>query len=192
MVKRSLSSEKQEMDEAYNKAMNWFFSFPEREFGLTELSERLGISKTTANKTIRLLEEEGFVNIDVIGRVWRISCNVEHRYNYTRKIAYNLIRVYESGIIEEIHKRFQNPRAIILFGSYRKGDDNEKSDIDVAIEVLGNSGMRVEELGVIENFGYRENVTVNMIVFSRKNVDTNLFTNIANGILLEGVLEVKP
>ncbi|MFH0956559.1 MAG: nucleotidyltransferase domain-containing protein, partial [Candidatus Aenigmatarchaeota archaeon] len=126
------------------------------------------------------------------GRLWRISCNQEHPYNYTKKIAYNLLMLYESGILEAIHKIIPNPRAVILFGSYRKGDDNEKSDIDIAVEVLDGKDVRIEKLGVFPDFGYRKDVAVNVHVFSRNMVDLNLFANIANGILLEGFLEVRP
>jgi len=100
--------------------------------------------------------------------------------------------IYESGILREIRKKISNPRAIILFGSYRKGDDNEKSDIDIAVEVLGNEDTQVIELGVIPEFGFRKNVVVNLYVFTRNKIDLNLFSNIANGIILEGFLEVKP
>jgi len=82
--------------------------------------------------------------------------------------------------------------AIIIFGSYRWGTDNEKSDIDIAVEVLDNQDMRIENLGVIEQVGFRTNVVVNLHIFSRNRVDLNLFTNIANGILLDGILEVHP
>ncbi len=181
-----------ELNEAYQKVLQWFFSFPESEIGLSDLSEALKISKTTANRIVTQLSEEGFLGIKVMGRIWRISCNPEHEYNYTRKVSYNLSMIYESGLIEEIHRRLPNPRAIVLFGSYRKGDDTDKSDIDVAVEVLDNEDVRIEQLGILPLFGHRENVVVNLFIFSRNKVDMNLFSNIANGIVLEGFLEVRP
>jgi len=83
-------------------------------------------------------------------------------------------------------------KAIYLFGSYRKGDDNEKSDIDIAVEVLDNKDIRIIEAGIISKFGFRKNVKINLHIFSKNKVDFNLFSNIVNGILLEGFLEVKP
>ena len=110
----------------------------------------------------------------------------------TKKIPYNLQLIYESGIIGAAYNKIPNARAIILFGSYRAGTDNEKSDIDIAVEVLDNEDIRIETLGLIEQFGFRRNVKVNLHIFSRNKVDLNLFTNIANGILLDGLLEVHP
>ena len=179
------------LNEAYQKMLIWFFCFPDKEFSLNEISNSLNISKTTANKVIKELKNEGFLSIEVLGKIWRISSNRYHFYNFSRKISYNLMMLYNSGIIEEIKKSVGNPRTIILFGSYRKGDDNEKSDIDIAVEVLGNKEPRIIEFGVIDKFLYRKNVVINLHIFSRNKVDLNLFSNIANGIILDGFLEVK-
>lgn len=176
--------------EAYLKVMRWFFSFPERKIGLSDLVSEVGISKTTANRIILKLEKEGFLVKEVIGKAWRVNCNQSHVYNKTKKIAYNLEMVYESEIVEEIDKKY-HPKSVILFGGYRKGDDNEKSDIDIAVEVVSNTKMKIEEFWIVEKFGFRKNVKVNVHVFSRKNVDKHLFSNIVNGIVLEGFLEIK-
>lgn len=181
-----------ELNQAYQKVLLWFFSYPEHEISLNNLSRAVKISKTTAKSVVEQLVADGFLKKEVLGKIWRIFCNQSHVYNYSRKISYNLMMIYESGIIEEIHNLIQNSRTIILFGSYRKGDDTEKSDIDIAVEILGNEDIKLHQLGVIRVFGYRNNVTVNLHIFSRNKIDLNLFTNIANGIALEGFLEVRP
>ena len=79
-----------------------------------------------------------------------------------------------------------------MFGSYRKGDDTEDSDIDIAVEVSDNKGIRIVPFAIIHKFGYRKDVLVNLHIFSRNKIDINLFSNIANGIVLEGFLEVRP
>lgn len=180
-----------ELNEAYQKVLIWFFSFPDLEIGLNDLSEELRISKTTAKKIVNQLIKEDFLKREILGRIWRISCNKDHIYNYSKKIAYNLTMVYESEIIEHIHKLIKNSKAIILFGSYRKGDDNDKSDIDIAVEVEDNKEQEILEIGIIPKFGHRKEVMVTLHKFSRNKVDLNLFSNIANGIVLEGFLEVR-
>lgn len=185
-----------EVNEAYQKVLQWFFSFPTAPISLSELSKELSISKKTANKIVLQLLEEGFLLKEEVGRTWRISCNQKHIYNYTRKISYNLSFLYsilyKAGVIEEIYRLCGNPKAIILFGSYRKGDDNDKSDIDLAVEVVGNEELKIIALGNLPQLGYRKNVPVNLYVFSRNKIDLNLFANIGNGIVLEGFLEVRP
>lgn len=192
MVKKLKKTDLIELNEAYLKTLYWFFSFPNIEMGLNGLSESLEISKTTAKRIVMQLVDEGFLKREVLGKVWRISCNHNHPYNYSGKICYNLAMIYESVILKVVHDIVENPRAIILFGSYRKGDDNEKSDVDIAVEVLGDEEVKLVELGIFPEFGYRKNVLVNLYIFSRNKVDLNLFSNIANGIVLEGFLEVRP
>ena len=181
-----------ELTDAYRKVLYWFFSYPTKEFGLSELTKQVNISKTTANRVVLELAKQGFCKIEELGKLWRISCDTQHEFTTTRKIPYNLELVYESGIIGEVLKVVENPRCIILFGSYRKGDDTDQSDIDIAVEVLGNAQPTVTTLGVVPQLGYRKNVKVNVVTFSRNKVDINLFTNIANGVVLYGLLEVRP
>jgi len=181
-----------EINEAYIKVITWFFSHPDQEISLTDLVQNVRISKTTANMIVRKLIKEGFLKLEELGRIWRISCNHEHKYNSSRKVAYNLESIYRSGIVEHVLSKIDNPKAIILFGSYRKGDDTEKSDIDIAVETLDDEEVNITTTGIIPELGYRKNIKVNILKFSRNKIDVNLFANIANGIVLYGFLEVRP
>ncbi|MBI4152761.1 nucleotidyltransferase domain-containing protein [Candidatus Woesearchaeota archaeon] len=191
MIKQLGTVKQPELNEAYQRVLSWFFSYPTREMNLSDLARRLKISKTTANRVVSRLVKEQFLLLKEFGRVWQISCNQRHIYNFTRKVAYHFIMISESVIFEEIHKVYPHSNAIILFGSYRKGDDIETSDIDIALETQGNDNLKIIELGVFPSFGYRKNVVVHLHLFSRSKIDINLLTNIANGIVLEGILEVK-
>jgi len=195
MVKKLGSIKSINSNEAYNNVLQWFFSYPVSEFSLNELSSKLKISKTTARKIVNQMIKEKFLTRKIYGKVWIIKCNPQSVYNSTIKIAYNISIVYNAyinGIRDDIFDVIKNPDTIILFGSYRKGDDTENSDIDIAIEVADQNKTGIIELGVISELGYRKNVRINLHVFSRKNVDINLFANIANGFVLEGFLEVNP
>lgn len=193
-MKRFEKVEILEQNESYIKVMLWFFSYPLMPISLSDLAKELKISKKTATLIVNRFIEEEFLTKEEIGRTWRISCNQNHPYNLTQKIGYNLSLVYqalyESGIKNEIYRITGNPKSIILFGSYRKGDDTDKSDLDLAVEIVGNEELKIIPLGSIPKLGYRKNVPVNVHIFSRNKVDLNLFSNIANGIVLEGFLEV--
>lgn len=181
-----------ELQDAYRKVLYWFFSYPTKEVSLNDVTKRTRISKTTANKVVSKLEEEGFLKITPLGKIWRISCVQQHIFNTERKIPYQLELIYSSGIIDEVLKKIKTPRAIILFGSYRKGDDVETSDIDIAVETFDDEEIQLFELETLPRLGYRNNVKVTLLKFSRTKIDVNLFSNIANGIVLYGFLEVKP
>lgn len=177
---------------AYRKVLSWFFSYPTDEFTLNQLCSKVGISKTTGKRIVQRLMKEDFLELKKIGKLWRIKANQNHIFFRHLKIPENLELISCSGIIEEISKKFARARAIVLFGSYRKGDDTPQSDIDIAVEVLGDKPLEIIEFGTLKNLGHRKNVPVNVHVFSRKKVDINVFSNIANGIILDGFLEVKP
>ena len=170
----------------------WFFSYPTKEISLNDLTKLVNISKSTANKVVKQLAQEEFLTLNQLGGIWRISCNQQHPYNTTRKIAYNLELISESGIIEAILANFSNPRSITIFGSYRKGDDVETSDIDFAVETLDNEEVKIFNLGKIPQLGYRHNINVNILKFTRNKIDLNLFANIVNGIVIYGFLEARP
>ncbi|MDD3175515.1 MAG: nucleotidyltransferase domain-containing protein [Candidatus Nanoarchaeia archaeon] len=183
------------LNESYQKVLCWFFSFPDKEIGLNKLCKEVQISKTTAKKIVEDLIKEDFLVKKTFGKTWILSCNKNHSYNFTKKVSFNLAMIseaYERYLREKILKLVGNANSVILFGSYRKGDDTETSDIDVAVEVSDNKNLRIVELGVLSGLGFRKNVPVNLHIFCRNKIDVNLFSNIANGILLEGFLEVKP
>ena len=194
-IKKLAKVELIELNEAYNKVIQWFFSYPLLPISLSELAKELSISKKTANKIVLQLLEEGFLIKEEVGKTWRISCNQKHIRNSTTKISHNLSLIYqllyEARVIEDIYKIVGNPKAIILFGSYRKGDDTEKSDIDLAVEVVGNEELKIVHLGNLQQLGYRKNIPINLYIFSRNKIDLNLFSNIVNGIVIEGFLEVR-
>lgn len=182
----------EEIERAYEKTLSWFYAFPRRTMGLSELAVSIKSSKTATKKAVTALVQKKFIFQENVGRAWILSANPKHPYFKTKKIPYHLGKIYESGILEAIHKHFPQTRAVILFGSYRWGDDIEESDIDLAIEVLDGKELQIVHLGNVENIGYRKNIPVNVHIFSRNKIDLNLFANIANGIVLEGFLEVRP
>jgi len=179
-----------ELSDAYSKISRYFFAFPQSAVGLNDLAAAVNSSKTTVKIAVLHLVKEGFLKKEEVGKTWRIYCNSKDPYMITRKIPYNLQLVYDSGIISAVYERVSNAKAIVLFGSYRWGVDAEKSDIDIAVEVIGNHDMQIEQLGIIKQLGFRKDVPVNMHIFSRNKVDLNLFANIVNGIVLDGFLEV--
>lgn len=170
---------------------NWFFDFPEKEFSFNEICEQTDTSKTTASIVVQELINNGWVTKQVIGKLWRLSANMNNTRFKHYKIVHNLDLIYGTNLLEYIQTHFPMPRAIVLFGSYRKGDDISTSDVDIAVEIPGMQGIITQE-ATIDVLGYRKNVKVNIHAFSRQTVDINLFNNIANGIILSGFLEVKP
>lgn len=184
-----IKTKKKVYSPAAQKILHYFFSFPLPEITLNQLVSKLQISKSSANKTIHLLLKEQFLQRKIVGRTWLVSCNQHHQYNFSQKIAYFLGEILDSDLLQALRKEFPSAKVIILFGSYRKGDCTDQSDVDIAIE---GSVTKIIEWGKFERLGYRSNVLINVHLINRKNINLNLFANIANGIILDGFLEVKP
>jgi len=180
-----------QLERTLDKCLVWFYSYPQTKIGLTDLAKSINSSKTATKQVVESLVQEQFLHRTIVGKAWLLSANQGHQYFITKKIPYNLGTIYDSGALAEIYKLIPSPRAVILFGSYRWGTDVEESDIDIAVEVIDNNDLKIISLGHIGQLGYRKNVLVNLYVFSRNKIDLNLFTNIANGIVLDGLLEVR-
>ena len=191
-AKNSLKNVKvDELERTHNKCLAWFYAYPRTNIGLTSLSKYIKSSKTATKQVVESLVKIQVLNRNIIGKAWLLSANQKNSYFIAKKITYNLNIVYESGILDAVYKAVLSPRAIILFGSYRWGTDTEESDIDIAVEVINNDSIKIIRLGIIEQLGYKKNIPVNLHVFSRNKIDLNLFSNIANGIVLDGFLEVR-
>ncbi|MBI4146278.1 nucleotidyltransferase domain-containing protein [Candidatus Woesearchaeota archaeon] len=179
-----------ELFTAAARIMQWFFSFPDSDWTLTEVCEQTKTAKKTASPLIEEAIKKGLILKNHFGRSWRLMANKASLQFVRLKIASNLANIYCTPLVDEIRRAYPQARSITLFGSFRKGEDERKSDLDIAIELPGLSA-RVERFRTV-TIGYRDNIKVNLLLFSRDKVDINLFANIANGIVLDGFLEVKP
>ncbi len=191
-IRMAKKQEITEQSEIFIRALHYFFSFPEKPIGLNSLAKSIKASKTSAKKAASLLIKKGLISKEELGKAWRLSAEYKSPSFILKKIPYNLQKVYESGILKQVHNKLPNARAIILFGSYRWGTDTEKSDIDIAAEIPESRELKIETLATLKSLGFRKNIKVSLHTFSRDRTNINLFNNIANGIILDGLLEVRP
>ena len=171
--------------------MELFFKFPNISFSLSEVAEKTGLSKATVSKVIKNLHNANIVNIEDLEVIYRIKAANENWEYRREKIIRNIAAVVRSNISEFLAQEYKNPKCIILFGSFRGGEDDEGSDIDIAVEVSGKNEtglFEFNEFKVIEN---ELNRKISVHVFNREKIDRNFFTNIANGVVLYGLLEVS-
>ncbi len=167
------------------------FSWPDKEFSLSDLAKEAKVAKANIGEILGELESLKIIEITKLSSIWRIKAN-QKSLNFIRaKIVYNLNFVYQSGLVEFLNEQFKNPKSISLFGSFRKGEDVSNSDIDIAIETYESrvyGTIQLDELSGFEKIIQRK---IQIHLFNRKKIDLNLFNNIANGVVLLGFLEVK-
>ena len=137
------------------------------------------------------METIDLIKIERLTKIWRVKANQENWMFKRAKIVYNLNFIYQSGLVEFLNQSYNNPKAIILFGSFRKGEDTSSSDIDIAIESDVAKDYKVLGLMALSDFEKVIGRSIQIHEFNRKSIDDGLFNNIANGIVLMGFLEVR-
>ncbi len=169
------------------KVLGYLVLYPEKEFSLTDLAKESGVRKSNIGNILDKLYKEEIIIVEKLAKIWRIRANQGSTNFIKIKVVYNMHHIYQSGMVEFLNEKYGNPKSIILFGSFRRGEDTSKSDIDIAIEMEDAKEYKIVELEK-EIMGRK----TNLHLFNRKVIDKNLFNNIANGIVLSGFLEVRP
>lgn len=164
------------------KALGLFFRHPTRTFHLREMSRELGISMPAVLSAVGKLKKEGLLLVEKTTALTVVKASTENPLFSRLKRAHNLEAIYVSGLVDFLQKKCRTPAAIICFGSYSRGDDIEKSDIDIAVI----SGAETDaDLGKFEKLLGRE---ISMHFVNLKKISAEFRLNLCNGIVLEGAL----
>lgn len=194
-MKRTVVPKKERFadETATERLLRVFYWFPEAEFSLSELASQAAVSKSTASRLLSGLKEWGIVKVIDKGIILRITANTENIQFLRLKIAHNLYSINATNLVEFLNEALGQPKAIVLIGSFRRGEDISTSDIDIAVETLEGTETKIVRPEGLESyeryFGGRK---IEIHIFNRASVDINFFNNVANGIVLSGFLEVKP
>ncbi|PIO00411.1 hypothetical protein COT72_01755 [archaeon CG10_big_fil_rev_8_21_14_0_10_43_11] len=130
------------------------------------------------------MKEGGILAIQKTGNVSFYTASRSEKYLLEKKL-YNIRQLHESGLIEYIRIELSNP-AIVLFGSYARGEDTEESDIDIYIETPSKNKAVLAK--------YEKQLKRKIQVFQHKNIkeitNLHLANNIINGLTLNNYIEV--
>lgn len=165
-----------------------FFEEPNRKFSIRELSRILKINHTTVRQYLNKFSKEGFLSSKKEG-LYSFYQLILTKKALNLKLYYNLEKIRESGVIQDLEKSFDFP-IIVLFGSYASAMDNKTSDIDICL--ISN----IEKEFLTEKYEKKLNRKISLHKFTKNSWDrakksnTNLINNICNGIVLSGELEV--
>lgn len=147
-----------------------------------EIAKSLNVSPTAISKALELLRREMIIKVEKIGKINLnlISLNRDRQEVMKLKRAENLRALYECGLDEFLENEFQGA-TLILFGSFSRGDDVAKSDIDIAVI---NTKEKEVNLKIFEKKLGR-NISLNFYD-SINSINKELRENICNGIVLSG------
>lgn len=162
------------------KVLDAFFENPSREFYLRELSRLLKLSMPTIISTTDKLAKENLI-IKTKGKVLtKVMANRENANFVKSKRVYNLELIYNSYIVDYLSKSYNQPKCIILFGSFSRGEDIEKSDIDIA--VITNKKLDID----LPEYEKKLKRAINLHEINLSKISEEFRANLANGIVLEG------
>lgn len=110
-----------------------FIKNPYERYYLREMSRILGISPMTVKRALdlfvqeRLLVREEFKN-QILYKANMSSAAFKHL-----KTAYNLAWLEEKNIVDFLKEELPGLSSLVLYGSYAKGENDEKSDVDLLV-----------------------------------------------------------
>ena len=169
------------------KVASVFYIYPTKEHYLKGIGREIKLAHTSVIQQLNELKKLNLIkeNIQIKGkrRFPVYKANINNRIFTKYKLLYNFMSILDSGLIEFIHDNMM-PKSIVLFGSYRRGEDTEESDIDLFIAAREKNVDIIRFEKILKRkiqLHYKEN----FIEFPDE-----LKNNIANGIVLDGYLEV--
>lgn len=166
-----------------NKVMELFLLNPDKQFHLREIARLSGLSPAGALKISRKLEKEGLVLREKTRVTDNYIANVENKEYIALKKAFNIYNIFSCGIIGELKNKYL-PEAIVLFGSYARGEDTEKSDVDIAVIT---EKRKSPDMTKYEKVLKRK---INIHEIKLQKASREFKNNLTNGITLCGFLKV--
>jgi len=115
------------------KFVEFFIDNPYIEVYLRELAKKLKISPFAAKKYADILIKEGIIIDKRKANLRYFKANKDNLFYKYLKISYNIKKLVNSGLLEFIKNNVPNLSSVVLFGSIAKGEDDNKSDIDIVI-----------------------------------------------------------
>ncbi len=138
------------------KTLQYFIENPYTKIHIRELSRKLRISPSATKKYLDMLLKEEILKEEKISITRHFTANTENLAFKHFKIAWNTKILKDLRIKDQILNKEENITSIILYGSYAKGQNDEKSDIDLLV-IGAKNKIRTENPKVsIQQFTWAE------------------------------------
>ncbi len=114
------------------KVLGYFLDNPHVEIYPSKLSKSIGIPVPTLIRYLRELEKLGYLDRRTLGRVslYKLKEGPSVRQ---AKIFRNVEFLVKSGVVDYIVSNTSGLSAIVLYGSWAKGTNTQKSDVDLLV-----------------------------------------------------------
>jgi len=126
-------------------------------------------------------QKEHFIQTQKTIALTQVWVNTEHEKFPRTKRIFNLQQIEDSGLVEYLTHEYNHP-PIVLFGSYARGEDIERSDIDIAI--LTHKHKELE----LEKFEEKMKRKISIHEITLETVSEEFKKSLYNGVVLAGSL----
>ena len=133
------------------KVIKALMEYPDRDWGLSDISEESEVSKTTVWRAVNRLEERNFVSTSEVGKSKLVKVK-------NRKVLKRILKASRAEIdeLEEVAERFveevgeiDEVKKCVLFGSVARGTADLNSDVDVLILIQDGDEKTEDEISLI-------------------------------------------
>jgi predicted nucleotidyltransferase len=172
------------MTDNKQKILAKIFEKPEYHYHIRELARETDLNPNTISGATLLIGKTN-PNLLIIEQpkiLKEVHANVESIEYKREKQLFNLRSIYESGLLDFLIKEYDNPEAIVLLGSYARGEDLSNSDVDIAVIT---SKKENPDLAKFENKLKRK---IHLLNFTYKQISDEFYLSLVNGIKLYGVI----
>lgn len=169
-------------DNNYNKILRELFDKPTYRFHIRELARATKLNPNTIINITNKLEKEGIVEKQSKKHLVEVSLDLEKEKTIQKKKLFNLSRIYDSGLVNFLIDKYSHPKSITLLGSYSRGEDIERSDIDIAVNTIKKE---IVDLTSFEKILKRK---IHLLILPKK-ISEEFFNNLINGVVLYGAIK---
>lgn len=137
------------------KVLNVFVEEPYKQFYLREVAKEAGVGSGTAKACLDWLAERSFLERERKGNLFLFKSDFKAQVFRHFKVALNVLKIEESGLVKGI-ERLPGISSAVLFGSFARGENDKKSDLDILI--VGTTRHRLDLGPFSERIGSEINV----------------------------------
>ena len=163
----------------------YFFLNPTLKLRVRQIERQVKVPLPSVIRYTKELEIEKVLKSSQIANITTYSSDRTSKQFLLDKKLFNIERLFSSGLIGFLVEQLSNP-ALVVFGSFSRGEDIEKSDIDLYVETPSRKKINLEK--------FEKALQRKIQIFVYNNIhdieNKELANNIVNGILLNGFVEV--
>lgn len=134
-----------------------FIKNPYERYYLREASRILEISPMTVKRSLDFLVEEKLLIKEKFKNQILYKANMKSSAFKYMKTAYNLAWLEEKGIVDFLKEKLTGLSSLVLYGSYAKGENDDKSDVDL-LAISASSKKR--DISLLDLLGKETSLTI--------------------------------